>query len=945
MADHGHELTDEMLADLEKRLRKEYEQAAKETQEKLDKYMKKFATKDAIWKKSVDAGIRTQEEYDKWRLQAIAGGERWEKMKARIVADHLHTNQIAREIINREMPGIFELNANFALYQVEHDSQIDTSLTLYNREAVDRILRDDPEMLLPPGRRVSQKIQEGKAERWERNKVQSVMTQGILQGESIPKLASRLASAVADSDYKAAVRNARTMATNAQNAGRYDAYNRLESNGVELTLEWAATLDNRTRHEHRMMHGQRRNVGEPFEVSGVKIMYPAQTGSFMSIENAPQELIWNCFTGDNTVDADSQIVKSYKHEYSGELITVETAGGINFTCTPNHPILTRFGWIPAAELHKGDDLLVTSTVDDGSVGRDGNVDHVHTSFEALHESLSNFGRVDQRPMTDFNFHGDVPASDVEVVSQKRLLRGCIDTGISQSFYESVLKNADPLVFSKRHLVASFRRVYISALRFMSRSRKALSLLWRGIGHANVHGLGAVADRDVVLPEYAINDLPAETIIRSQLLDGLAGRVFVDNIISVHKRSSTCHVYNLQTENGYYFVGSSINRNGGKSNDNCIIAKNCRCTILAYVKGYEHDTITHSDKMGKMTFEEWLEAKPKPQDILHQAQRGDQIEQDYIKEYRKMSKEADEILAARKETVDLHKTLADAYERRRVSQNLNMVPYGDAVRKGLDPISINLKNLDAKTRKTAENVINRLSESYDTNLTKIRTMTKQETFGNSAFATTLQGTAYTHGFTEMIINPIKCNYEKMVDRIKELRQNRYIPKIREGTEDQYIFTHEFAHTLINMQAPVTKSQNWVGLNLSEIRSARKEIEKIYDEYKQDIREREKEFKNAEFDVIMGNTSDSQAALKAKERLDAVRISRYSLENSDEFMADSFAQVILAEKHSPYAERAVNVLNKYYGVKNEEGDNGSGVSNGRRSHRRGSRGSARRSSGRS
>ena len=367
MADQGHKLTDKVLEALEKRLYDEYEQAAKETQEKLDKYMKKFATKDAIWKKSVEAGLKTQEEYDKWRLQAIAAGDRWEKMKDRIVADQLHVNQIAREIMDNEMPSIFELNANFALYQVEHDAQIDTSLTLYNREAVGQILRDDPDLLLPPGRRVSQQIQEGKAKRWERQKIQSVMTQGILQGESIPKLASRLASAVADSDYKAAVRNARTMATNAQNAGRYDAYNRLTNNGVELTLEWAATLDNRTRHEHRLMHGQRRDVGEPFEVSGVKIMYPAQTGSFMGISNLPQELLWNC----------------------------------------------------------------------------------------------------------------------------------------------------------------------------------------------------------------------------------------------------------------------------------------RCTILAFVKGYEHDTITHSDKMGNMTFEEWLEAKPKPQNILHQKNLGEQIEGSYIKQYRKMSKEADEILANRK----------------------------------------------------------------------------------------------------------------------------------------------------------------------------------------------------------------------------------------------------------------------------------------------------------
>lgn len=663
MADQGHKLTDEALKALEKRLYDEYEQAAKETQEKLDKYMKKFTTKDAIWKKSVEAGLKTQEEYDKWRLNAIAAGDRWEKMKERIVADQLHVNQIAREIMDNEMPSIFELNANFALYQVEHDAQIDTSLTLYNREAVGQILRDDPDLLLPPGRRVSQQIQEGKAKRWERQKIQSVMTQGILQGESIPKLASRLASAVADSDYKAAVRNARTMATNAQNAGRYDAYNRLTNNGVELTLEWAATLDNRTRHEHRLMHGQRRDVGEPFEVSGVKIMYPAQTGSFMSIENAPQELIWNC----------------------------------------------------------------------------------------------------------------------------------------------------------------------------------------------------------------------------------------------------------------------------------------RCTILAFVKGYEHDTIKHSDKMGNMTFEEWLEAKPKPQNILHQKNLGEQIEGSYIKQYRKMSKEADEILAGRKETVDLNKTLADVYERRRLSQNLHMTPYEDIPRGDMNPIQVDLKKLNEKAREQFENVISKLSEKYDTSLMRIRTMTPQEALGNTAFATSWH--TYSTGSAEMIVNPIKFgDYGKMISRMKELVTNGYIPRIKEGTEGEYVATHEFAHTLINMQEPLSKSKNWVDLDLSRIRAARKEISKIYDEYKQEVKDLEKEFKKAEYDVIMGNTNDTTAALKAKERLDAVRISRYSLESSDEFMADSFVQVQLAEKQSPYARRVVDVFNKYYGVKNEEGDDGSGNSNGRRSHERGSRGRSRRSSGR-
>ena len=118
------------------------------------------------------------------------------------------------------------------------------------------------------------------------------MTQGIIQGDSIPKLARRLATNVCDGDYKAAVRNARTMATGAENGGRYDAYRRARDMGIDLTIEWAATLDNRTRHAHRLMHGQQTTVDEPFHTpDGYTIYYPADcTGR----SDAPQNEIYNC---------------------------------------------------------------------------------------------------------------------------------------------------------------------------------------------------------------------------------------------------------------------------------------------------------------------------------------------------------------------------------------------------------------------------------------------------------------------------------------------------------------------------------------------------------------------------------------------------------------------------------------------------------------------------
>jgi hypothetical protein len=77
------------------------------------------------------------------------------------------------------------------------------------------------------------------------------------------------------------------MTTATQNAGRVDGFKRANDMGIDVVQEWVATIDGRTRHEHRILDGQRRKVGEPFEVEGEKIMYPADP-------TAPYRLIMNC---------------------------------------------------------------------------------------------------------------------------------------------------------------------------------------------------------------------------------------------------------------------------------------------------------------------------------------------------------------------------------------------------------------------------------------------------------------------------------------------------------------------------------------------------------------------------------------------------------------------------------------------------------------------------
>lgn len=282
--DAGQRQTEALVKQMEKRIRQEYAQAEREISEKLEDYWRRHELKDQKWQEWVADGKKTQAEYDAWKTQQLAVGRKWEAQKNEIAQELSHARENARAIVNHTTPEIYAGNHNFATYQIEHDARIDTSYTLYNREAVERLMRDNPEVLPPAGKKVSQAIAEGKAVAWDKQKLQSVMIQGILQGDSIPHLAERLARTVGDSDMKASIRNARTMATRAQNAGRVDAYKRAQDKGVELEQMWLATMDNRTRHSHRYLDGETRPLGEAFS-NGCE--YPADP------KGEPAE-IYNC---------------------------------------------------------------------------------------------------------------------------------------------------------------------------------------------------------------------------------------------------------------------------------------------------------------------------------------------------------------------------------------------------------------------------------------------------------------------------------------------------------------------------------------------------------------------------------------------------------------------------------------------------------------------------
>lgn len=284
MSDAGHKETDDLLEEMEEKLRKEYRQAVKETQAKAEDYFKRFAAKDEKWRARVEAGEVTEKEWLEWRKGQFLVGQRWEEMRDTLAQDYHNANVMARSVVNGYMPEVYALNHNYATFQVEKGSKLDTSYTLYDRQTVERIARDNPEILPPPGKNMKAKIAANKDIAWQEGQIQSATMQAILQGESIDGMAKRICRDLGNTDYASAVRYARTATTGAECAGRRDAYQRAQGMGIPVKQTWVATLDGRTRHSHRELDGETVGLNEEFSNG---CAYPGDP-------SGPPEEVWNC---------------------------------------------------------------------------------------------------------------------------------------------------------------------------------------------------------------------------------------------------------------------------------------------------------------------------------------------------------------------------------------------------------------------------------------------------------------------------------------------------------------------------------------------------------------------------------------------------------------------------------------------------------------------------
>lgn len=296
--DKAREKTDKILQEMEDYLTEFYRQSEKEIRIKWDAYMveqaKKIKDLQEEYEKAKESGdkdeirklgIKLSREKQRLTIQ----NRYYKEMVEEVTNQIAHVNETAIAYVNSEIPNIYVINSNGAKEHIREKidvikDKIDVGIRfdLMDEFTAKRLLTDNA--LYAP---LFKKVDVPKDKRWNQKLIHSQVSQGILQGESIGKIADRIQN-VTDANRASAIRNARTMCTTAENTGRMDSFKDAEKMGIVGKKVWLSTWEpGRTRKWHLDLYKKKKDINEPFRNEKGDIMYPGDP-------NASAANIYNC---------------------------------------------------------------------------------------------------------------------------------------------------------------------------------------------------------------------------------------------------------------------------------------------------------------------------------------------------------------------------------------------------------------------------------------------------------------------------------------------------------------------------------------------------------------------------------------------------------------------------------------------------------------------------
>ncbi len=309
------------------------------------------------------------------------------------------------------------------------------------------------------------------------------------------------------------------------------------------------------------------------------------------------------------------IERAYRAWYDGPVLELALQGGQRLTVTPNHPVLTPDGWLPAEFLSPGSDI-VRGPFAEGEItlGRE----HIADGPPLIEQVFAALPMVRRVLITASEFHGDgrLMDGDIDIVGADGQLRcACGAAGLQPLHEQHLIGRAVPqaglvgsgmLGLLLRTQLAPYRRL-------IGRLGQALTGRGRHLTHALVHSLRTIAgsdaslhqalayqapgdsesptqrqfgfpglvprDKDIgfnILPGAAHNhaSIPEDAVELSlrdgesltQVLRRVPFTVRLNKLVSVTRRQYAGHVYDLQTDSSLYQTPGAI-------------VHNCRCARL------------------------------------------------------------------------------------------------------------------------------------------------------------------------------------------------------------------------------------------------------------------------------------------------------------------------------------------------------------------------------
>ena len=412
-----------------------------------------------------------------------------------------------------------------------------------------------------------------------RHDIERFLADGITEGESIRTMAGKITEEFPGSYSRARATNvARTESTDALNAARSESISHLKDElgevGQYVVRTWLSVLGTTTRDAHADLDGVPEDAEGGWVLNGVWIPWPGHS----DLEPGDR---CNCFPSGVLVQGD--FVGAQRGRYDGVFSEIVLRFGGRIAMTPNQPVVTSEGLVPAGQIRPGQKVMTYHTEIDRApfVAPGGDqVENKPVPIQELFEAhRAAAGGVELRAHSVDDFYGDGKSleGNIDIVRPGWSLLNDGEFGQFEKRGDLVLL----LPPGAGRLVQEFGAgagglgggcVDSSAAGLPRLSEPPLNVLLGRVTPTGTLAVGVAADFDSRLDESSRQDGPSVTGFLRDALERYAGTVAFDEVAEVRDFQAVGHVYDLQSRYGLIVAHDPRYCNIG------IVTANCQCTV-------------------------------------------------------------------------------------------------------------------------------------------------------------------------------------------------------------------------------------------------------------------------------------------------------------------------------------------------------------------------------